>query len=436
MDIHEKNIKDYEKIVGPEIINLIQKKVNQLSGKHIVCVSSTSTGGGVAEILNAAIPLLNDMGLEFGWRIAHGSSDFFSVTKKFHNALQGEEIELSDRKKEIYYETNHRFSKFTHLADHDLVMVHDPQPLALIDFYPKRCPWIFRCHIDISEPNHEIFDYLKTFINKYDHVVVSKKEYLKKTLTPHQSIIYPAIDPLSDKNQDIPKQTIERYLKKYKIDTTRPFIAQVSRFDKWKDPVGVIKIFENVRKKKNCQLVLLGNMAPDDPEGQALYEEITCRAASSRYAKDIKVILGSSDILVNCVQRSAAVIIQKSLKEGFGLTVSEALFKETPVVASRVGGISLQVIDGVNGFLCEPKDIKGFSEKILKLLLDPVLREEFGKNGREHTIENFLITRLILDWLELFNYYLGLEGYRPLLENIKDQIITELNPLPKKTKEK
>ena len=398
------NLTDYRKVAGESIINEILSKAEKLSVKHLVCISSTHSGGGVAELLNSLVFLFDEMGIDFGWRILHGTPDFFTITKKFHNALQGERINLSSMKKDIYYEVNRRFSKFTHL-DHDLVIVHDPQPLPLIEFYKKRQPWIFRCHIDLSRPDPETWSYLKSFIKKYDRMVVSHKNYIKNGLMLPQSIIYPAIDPLAPKNEPLYMNKIRKYLAKFEIDVDRPIISQISRFDKWKDPIGVIKVFEQVRKEVDCQLVLLGSFATDDPEGQQILEEVESAVDKCKCKKDIKIIIVNNDILVNCLQRRSVAVIQKSLKEGFGLTVSEALYKGTPVVASRVGGIPLQVIDGVNGFLHDPMDIKGFAGSLVQLLTNKELRDRLGKNGYEHIRDNFLITRLILNWLDLFASY-------------------------------
>ena len=399
-----KNLKEYRKIVGEEIIEKIHEKAKKLFKKHIVCVSSTHQGGGVAEILNSLIFLFNEVGIKFGWRILHGTPDFFTITKKFHNSLQGAGIHLSENKKRIYTETNKRFSLFNHL-DHDLVVVHDPQPLPLIEFYDKKQPWIFRCHIDLSNPSPELWKYLKSFIEKYDELVVSTEEY-KKILTIPQTIIHPAIDPLSHKNRQVEKKTIEKYLAKNGINLKKPIISQISRYDIWKDPEGVIKIFDRVKKEVDCQLVLLGNAATDDPEGVKIYSKIVKKFGDR---KDIKILVNVSanDLVVNCLQRISAVVVQKSSREGFGLTVSEALYKGTPVVASNVGGIPLQVINGENGFLHEPNDFEGFTESILKILKNRDLREKMGEKGKEHIRKNFLITRLMLDWLNLFERHLN-----------------------------
>lgn len=401
---HKNPLSKYKEFCGQEAINLLYAKAQSLAGKHVVFISSTYQGGGVAEMLNSLIVLLNEIGVNVGWRILHGAGDFFSITKKFHNALQGEKINLSKRKKNIYYETNKRFALITHI-NHDLVIVHDPQPLPLIEFYKKTQPWIFRCHIDLTQPDPTVWNYLKGFIEKYDRIIISKDEYIRDLKIPH-TIVYPAIDPFTIKNRALSDATISKILRENQINTDKPIMAQISRFDKWKDPQGVIKIFEQVRKKINCSLLLLGSLATDDPEGSFIYEKVLKQSQKSKFARDIKVLLNQSDILVNCVQRKASVIIQKSLKEGFGLVVAEALFKGTPVVASNVGGIPFQITNDFNGFLLDPKDLAGFAEKISLLLNDSALRAKFGANGTAHIKNNFLITRLLGDYLNIFEQHL------------------------------
>jgi trehalose synthase len=400
------NLSSYARIVGKPEIEKIYAEAEKLSGKHITCINSTYQGGGVAEILNSLVPMFDQVGVDFGWRILHGTPDFFTITKKFHNALQGSKINLSQRKKDIYYETNRRFSTFTHI-EHDLVIVHDPQPLPLITFYKKTQPWIFRCHIDISSPNREVWDYLKGFIQKYDHFVVSLPQYQKNDLEISQSVIHPAIDPLTAKNKSVSETKISTYLAKFGIDRKKPIISQISRFDPWKDPIGVVKVFERVRKKMDCQLVLLGQFATDDPEGHKILMSLQKKVDKSPFKNDIKLLVVDNAFLVNCLQRASCVVVQKSLKEGFGLTVTEALYKGTPVVASKVGGIPLQVTDDVNGFLHNPYDLRGFSDSVLKLMKDEKLRASMGKAGKEHVKKNFLITRLMLDWLYLMNKLLS-----------------------------
>ena len=398
------DLKQYESVVGSEVIDRIKEKAKPLKDKHIVCINSTFSGGGVAEMLNSAVFLFNKLGLYFGWRILQGFPSFFNVTKKFHHALQGEKISLSEDEKEIYYETNKRFAVFTHLP-HDLVIIHDPQPLPLIDFYRKSQPWIWRCHVDMSEPDPNTWSYFKGFVEKYDEAIVSQEEY-KQDLSIPQSLIYPAIDPLTQKNENLSDDEVEKYLQKFDISLDKPIITQVSRYDKWKDPKGVVEIFKLVREQVDCQLVLLGSFAADDPEGQETFEEVEKCIADCKHREDVVLLTVSDDKLVNCLQRAAAVVIQKSLREGFGLTVSEALYKGTPVVASRVGGIPLQITDGEDGFLREPQDLAGFADSTLELIKDRNLREKLGQRGQKRVTKNFLITRYIEDWLDLFRRYL------------------------------
>ena len=392
---------DYRKVVGDEIIDEIINKAKRLHGKHVVFINSTYEGGGVAEILNTLIPLFNMNGISVGWRVLRGNADFFTVTKKFHNAMQGGKINLSRNKKGLYIETNKNFSLFTHL-NHDLVVINDPQPLPLIDMYKKTQPWVLWCHVDMTNPNPSLWKYLKGFVGKYDEMVISNNGYKRPDLKIPQTVIYPAIDPLATKNKPISRRTVNSYLRKFGIKQDKPIISQVSRFDKWKDPLGVVKVFELVRKKKDCRLVLLGSMASDDPEGQQIYEKVERYVEKSPYKDDIQLVLFESDILVNALQRASSVVIQKSSREGFGLVVSEALFKGTPVVASRVGGIPLQVLDGVNGFLHRPTDNRGFARSVLRLLEDDELRERLGRAGKLHVRDNFLMTRLMFDWLTIF----------------------------------
>lgn len=395
-----KSLDKYQEIVGESFIQKIRDEASPLSEKKMVHINSTYQGGGVAEILNSLIILLNDVGIETDWRILHGNLDFFTITKKFHNALQGDRINLSTKKKEIYYINNVNNAIFSHI-NHDFVVVHDPQPLPIITCYKKRQPWVWRCHIDISTPMREVWDYLKMFILKYDAMIISMEKFkprdIPESVMPH-FIIRPSIDPLKIKNRDIPNSTVSKYLTKHGIDEDKPMIAQISRFDKWKDPEGMIKIFKIIKRKVDCQLILAGSMATDDPEGQEIFENLEKLVANE---KDIHLIINASDILINALQRASSVVVQKSLKEGFAITVSEALWKGTPVVTSNVGGISSQVIHGKNGFLLEPKDYNGFAEKISYLIKNPDVAKKMGEYGRTYVKDNFLITRHLLDYIRL-----------------------------------
>jgi len=391
---------DYRTIVGDELIGKIFRKARVLYGKRIIHVNSTYTGGGVAEMLQSLVPLMNDAGLKADWRILRGSPDFFDITKKFHNALQGDTINLSRIKKSIYEQVNEDFSRYADL-NHDAVIIHDPQPLPLIRYYRKSQPWIWRGHIDLSDPNPTLWEYLKAFILRYDLVIVSSKAYQKTDLPVEYRIFTPVIDPLSAKNIALSSQNIHSYMKKYNIPTDKPIITQISRFDKWKDPLGVLEVFKRVREKIDCRLVLCGSMASDDPEGIKIYEAVEREANSMLHSQDVILLTTENNFLVNMLQRASAVIVQKSLREGFGLTVTEALWKGRPVVASHVGGIPLQIQDGESGFLLDPTDNKGFAEAVLRCLRNPTQATEMGLKGREFVRQNFLITRLLLDYLQL-----------------------------------
>ena len=345
---------------------------------------------------------MNDIGINTGWRILHGNADFFTITKKFHNALQGESIHITEMKKDLYQQASEDFHTYNRI-DHDAVLIHDPQPLPIIKYYKKSQPWAWRCHIDLSNPNPEIWNFVKKFLLKYDKVIVSDTKYLREDLPVEQTIIPPAIDPLTPKNMDLPEAVQDLYLNKFHIPTDKPLITQISRFDKWKDPIGVMKVFEEVKKETDCRLVLCGSMAADDPEGQEIFEEVHRQAGELTQNGDVILITSENNILVNALQRRSDVIMQKSLREGFGLTVTEALWKRTPVVASCVGGIPTQITDGENGFLVQPDDIKGMADRVIQLLDDQKLAEQIGNRGREVVKEKFLITRLLSDHLDLLH---------------------------------
>lgn len=399
-----KRLDDYREIVGDNVIASIHRKAAMLYGKHVVHINSTSQGGGVAEMLQTLVPLMNDVGVDTGWRILHGNPDFFGITKKFHNAIQGEAIHMTEIKKELYTGTNENFSAFTHL-NHDFVIAHDPQPLPLIQFYQKRQPWIWRCHIDLSHPSEELWDYFKHFLLKYNAMIVSNKHYLRSDLPINQRIIPPAIDPLSAKNKEIDEAIIPKTLERFQIPTDKPLLTQISRFDKWKDPLGVLDVYKKVRKEVDCRLILCGSMAADDPEGIEIYETVKEQAGKLLDSGDVILLTVENNLLVNVLQRVSDVIIQKSIREGFGLTVTEALWKGRPVVASNVGGIPLQIRDGKNGFLLESGDNIGFAKKIIALLSDQDMAQSIGNAARESVRSSFLITRLLGDYLELLSSF-------------------------------
>jgi len=389
-------IEDYEQFVGAETIERIREKSKPLQGLHVVNVNSTYYGGGVSQLLSSLTLLMNDIGIKTGWRAIHGPPDFFSVTKKMHNALQGGKINITERKMKLYEEVIYENSIRNHL-DHDIVIIHDPQPLPMINHYRKGGPWIWRCHIDLSSPHQELWNYLLSFIEKYDAVILSSQDYAQELETP-QLFFMRAIDPLSITNRELTRREIDERLNHYNIPTDLPLVVQISRFDRWKDPQGVIQAFKLARKEVNCTLVLLGNVATDDPEGEEVYKSLL----DSREERII--ILSRQDgALVNALQRRAAVVLQKSLREGFGLTVAEAMWKGTPVIGGNVGGIRYQIKDGVNGFLVS--SIEEAAERIVQLVQDKELREQMGQKAKETVRQQFLLTRYLEQYVDLFNSF-------------------------------
>jgi trehalose synthase len=396
------SVEDFRTIVPDKTLAEIYSRARGLYGKHIVHINSTYQGGGVAEILYSLVLLMNDVGIDTGWRILHGSPDFFNVTKKFHNALQGASLNLSERKQQLYLQVNNHFGRFTHI-NHDCVIVHDPQPLALIKSYRKRQPWVWRCHIDLTDPHKQLWEFLKGFLLKYDQIVVSSEKYFKQDLPVDQRLMFPAINPLNLKNKELDEKTILKYVGKAHIPTDKPIITQVSRLDPWKDPEGVLDVYNLVKQQVDCRLVFCYNLATDDPEGVQMYTKIYRKAKRLVDNGDVLFVIGNNDILVNSIQRFSSVIIQKSIREGFCLAVTEALWKGKPVVASNVGGIPAQVEDGKNGFLLEPNDAEGFAQRITYLLEHLDERAKLGQQAKETVRQKFLITRLLSDHLDMLN---------------------------------
>jgi trehalose synthase len=396
-------IERYLPYVGKKAIAELVALARNLQGLRILHVNSTYHGGGVAGMLRSLVPLMDDLGLEAHWVLLFGEPTFFSCTKKLHNALQGEEIFPEEDELSTYLQINEFFARYAPI-DHDVVVIHDPQPLPSVSFRPKRELWIWRCHIDISSPSEKAWELLMPYILRYDAAVVSAEGFLRDGLPQRVSIIPPAIDPVSPINREMSPREVEEKLAQYEIPLDKPLIVQVSRFDKWKDPLGVLEVFQKIRRDADCRLVMLGNMAGDDPEGPEIFTRVREAAAK---LPDVHLVTETDELLVNALQRAAAVVLQLSVREGFGLTVSEALWKGTPVVASAVGGIPLQIRDGENGFLVKPRDYASAAEKVLALLGDRNLRREFGEHGREWVRKNFLITRLLRDWLSTLGELLG-----------------------------
>jgi trehalose synthase len=391
---HITRIEDYEPLVGAEVVRRIRDKAFKFKGLRVANFNSTYYGGGVAEMLSSLTLLMNSLGLRTEWRVIQGTADFFSITKKMHNALQGAEIDLSNVKKEIFEQVIYENS-LRNFLDHDFIIVHDPQPLPLIDHYEKKCPWMWRCHLDLSRPDAETWKYLRQWIDSYDTVILSCKEFAQE-MKPTQRVMMPAINPFTIKNRPLRDYEINERLAHYEIPADLPFVVQVSRFDPWKDPIGVVEAFKLARNQIDARLVLLGNFATDDPEGEEIFNSL-CACRDERI---LILTTGDDTSLVNALQTRAAVVLQKSLREGFGLTVAEAMWKGTPVIGGNVGGIRYQIEDGVNGFLVS--SIEETAERIVQLVNDRELRNEMGRKARETVRENFLLTRYVEQHLDLF----------------------------------
>ncbi len=390
-------IEDYAPIVGQAMVDELYLLAGRLEGKQIQNINSTAVGGGVAEILTRMIPLLTQLGVQARWDVIKGNEKFFTITKKFHNGLHGVSVDVGKDEYDAFLEVNRENAAAMDFGD--IVFVHDPQPVALIERRKDLGRnWIWRCHIDFSKPNPEIWNFLQQFIEQYDSAVFSAPAFARKLAIP-QVLISPSIDPLSEKNRDLPEDAIDSVFSRFGIDRSRPVITQISRFDYLKDPLGVIKAYKIAKKHADLQLVLAGGGATDDPEGPVIMQQVKEEADKD---KDIFVLFlpPASDFEINALQRGSTVALQKSLKEGFGLTVSEALWKGKPTIASAVGGIPLQITHKYSGILTH--SIDGTAYWIKQLIHEPQYAQRLGVNGREHIKNNFLITRHIKDYLLLF----------------------------------
>ncbi len=400
MDIVEKifwpaGVEDYAEIIGTEAVERILRKAKRLHDLRVLNVSSTFYGGGVAEILGSLTLMERSLGLRADWRLIQGSPDFFTATKRIHNALQGGDVPLDDAHRRAFEEMVFHNSIRMDL-DADVVIVHDPQPLPLVTHYRHSCPWVWRCHIDLSEPHAETWEYLSGFVEEYDAVVLSLPEYRRAHLSTPQVFFTPAIDPFSIKNRELGEEEIKARLARYEIPMDRPIVAQIARFDRWKDPEGVIKAFQLASKQGlDATLVLLGDVATDDPEGQEVFESLL-----SARDEHIHILTAEDSMLVNALQRCAAVILQKSVREGFGLTVTEAMWKGAAVIGGDCGGIRHQIRDGENGFLVRTPEEA--AERILQLCRDRELHDRLGQAARETVRERYLMSRLVEDYLDLF----------------------------------
>jgi trehalose synthase len=391
-------LEDYAKLLGTGEIEELRALAKPLRGRSIEMINSTAIGGGVAEILNRLVPLAEELELNIKWDVMSGGEDFFDVTKSFHNALHGAPYHASPRDFEIFLAYNER-NRTTLPLDAEFVVIHDPQPAALIDARkPGSNHWVWRCHIDLSHPNRPVWEFLEKFVSRYDGAMFSSPEFSRQLPIP-QYLFYPAIDPLSEKNQELEPEFIAQVLARFRIDPHRTILTQISRFDRLKDPVGVIRAYRIVKRYFDCQLVLAGGSASDDPEGAVVLKEVLREADND---PDIRIIElpAWAPLEVNALQRASTIVIQKSLREGFGLTVSEALWKKKPVVASAVGGIPIQIIHKHTGLLAH--SVEGTAYQIRFLLSHPEIAAKLGEQGHQHVKENFLITQKLKRYLTLF----------------------------------
>lgn len=403
-----KSLADYRSIVRRDLYEEIQDLSTRLEGARVLHINATSFGGGVAEILYTLVPLMRDAGLETEWGVMFGAEPFFNVTKGFHNALQGADYELSVEARAIYEEYN-RQSAAELDGEWDIIFIHDPQPALMKHFsggYGPDTRWIWRCHIDTSTPNQQVLDYLAPYIKDYDAQVYTMQEYTPPDLElPNLVLIPPAIDPLSPKNMALPGDDARYIVNQFGVDTERPFLLQVSRFDPWKDPLGVIDVYRAVKEDvPEAQLVLIGSMAHDDPEGWDYWYKTVNYASGDQDIFLFSNLTNVGAIEVNAFQSLADVVIQKSIREGFGLVVTEALWKGRPLVASRVGGIPMQVTKG-GGMLVDT--IPEAAIACTKLLQDKEFAHQMGRVGKEHVRSNYLTPRLLRDDLLLFAKLLG-----------------------------
>jgi trehalose synthase len=393
----EPSLFDYREVVGPGIIEELTILASHLSSRSIKMVSSTKVGGGVAEMLHRIVPLLNELGIQTTWDVIKGDDTFFNITKRFHNALQGYKDHFNKAAFNTYLAYNEKNNDELDF-DEDLIVIHDPQPLALINWNQKRKnKWVWRCHIDLSHPHPQLWRFLKPFVEQYDAAIFSSPLFSSELAIP-QYRFHPAIDPLADKNRELDAAYIDRVLMRYGIPRDKPIVAQISRYDPWKDPVGVIQAFKMARKYVDCRLLLVGDKALDDPETETMLRMVR---AEARDDPDINVLLfnPSKATEINAFQRSSDIVMQKSLREGFALTVSEALWKRRPMIGSAVGGIPAQIIDGYTGLLVH--SVEGAALGIRWLINQPDFAHQLGENGHQRVKVNFVITKHLKRYLLL-----------------------------------
>ncbi len=410
VNVGHKSLADYATIVSRGLMNEIHRLAEPLAGKRVAHLSATAFGGGVAEINYTLVPLMADAGLEVEWRIIRGADEFFEVTKAIHNGLQGNPRSLTEAEQAVFRRYNELNAKEFD-DEYDFVIVHDPQPAGIIEHFPaSRAKWIWRCHIDLSTPNRDVLDFLLPSIGRHDAAIFHRPEYVPQGAPLPPCFIWPpAIDPLTPKNMALSVEDAAYIVDQFGIDVDRPLLTQVSRFDPWKDPLGVIDAYRSVKEEyPDVQLALVGSMAHDDPEGWEYYNQTVSYAGGD---PDVYVLSNMNNVgavEVNAFQVHSRAVLQKSIKEGFGLTVTEGLWKGRPTVAGRVGGIVTQIVDGETGWLVD--DSSGAAAACKEILNDPAAARQRALLGKEFVRRHFLMPRLLRDWLTLFNLLLGDEG--------------------------
>jgi len=412
-----RQLEAYRPVIGDQRLELIRRMAEPLQGARVLHINATAFGGGVAEILATLVPLMCDVGLQAEWQVIEGDHEFFSVSKASHNGLQGMNLAFTDEMKAVWRRCNEANAKVLE-GTYDFIVVHDPQPAGLLSYAGRSAAahWIWRCHIDTSHPTPEFWDFYAPFVNAYDAMIFTMADYAGPGVDRQRvAVIPPSIDPLAPKNDGIRPGDARQVLARFGVDPARPLMTQVSRFDPWKDPLGVIDAYRMVKQSlPEIQLALIGSMASDDPEGWFYLDKTSRHAGADGDIHILHNFQGVGGFEVGCFQMASDIVVQKSTREGFGLVVSEALWKRKPVVGGKVGGIPLQILDGKTGFLVD--SMEACAARSLELLKDPVLAGRMGEAGHEHVREHFLVTRNLLDYLSLFH---KLRGATPEAGNAK-----------------
>lgn len=403
----KKSLKDYKKTIDKNEYQAILNYAKKLKNLNVTHFNAVDKGGGVAEMLHTLVPLKNDIGLRANWRIIPPDNDFFQITKKIHNALQGNPKGLTSKEMNYYINYNRKMAEQMEKIKSNRWIIHDPQPAAGLKFFNDNINAVWRCHIDLTNPNQEVWNFIREFLDKYKYYVFSLPDYVAPNIDPDKvCIIHPAIDPLTEKNKPMPEKKAKKIIADHGIDAAKPLICQISRFDPWKDPVGVIKAYKIAKKSfPDLQLALMGLIvAKDDPEAVEMHKKVKKAKTNDPdihiFADPAKINV-SNNQMVNALQTASDIVIQKSIREGFGLTVTEAMWKSKPVIAGNVGGIKIQIDHKISGFLVN--NIEETAKYIEKLLENPELGKKMGKAAKDTVRKKFLITRLLLDWLKVLD---------------------------------